>query len=348
MMDDYDIQPQGIATPSTLAGQDILVFGDTEGIEAADFSNCKVLGRVCDESTRFDGPVFAVSDAAQKFPQATVVVCTTETAEKSPTLPSNSERATGAGLTMHFNRVCYYRPTWPDISETLALLDDDVSRTVLAQQDRMLRNGVHFENFSSVAGSHYAHPHVGVAKGDNIISIGTFYGMPLRLFFNQTGRDCRVHCFEANANIYAQLCKNIVAWDMSERVVPVCAAIWSKTGMYAFDSQGGVGGGNVIDPSTGKHPVRETVDLAIYAYSIDDYVKQTGFIPTLIENGRIGITPQVLDGARDTIAKHKPKLILLDFVHSDSVKMLKELVPEYRVFYSESGRWKYGVYFATV
>ena len=89
----------------------------------------------------------------------------------------------------------------------------------------------------------------------------------------------------------------------------------------------------------GKRPTRETVDLAIYADSIDDYVEQSGFIPTFIENGRIGIAPQVLDGVRRTIARHNPKLILPDFVHTDCVKTLKELVPEYKVYCGESRRW---------
>ncbi len=82
--------------------------------------------------------------------------------------------------------------------------------------------------------------------------------------------------------------------------------------------------------------------------AVDDYVRESGFVPTLIESGRIGIATEVVKGAKATIVQHKPKLILLDYPDTAAISMIKAWVPEYQVYYSECGRGNYGVFFLSI
>ena len=90
------------------------------------------------------------------------------------------------------------------------------------------------------------------------------------------------------------------------------------------------------------------IDLAIFTYAVDDYVRESGFVPTLLESGRIGIATEVVKGAKETICRHKPKLILLDYPHTEAIALIKQWVPEYQVYYSECGRGSYGVFFLQI
>ncbi|GAB58434.1 hypothetical protein [Rheinheimera nanhaiensis] len=230
----------------------------------------------------------------------------------------------------------------------IALLADDISKRVMQQQFDMLQQNFYFDGFSVEAGEQYTHPVVHAMPGEKILCIGPYLGNPFKFFAKTSAGDFTAHTLEANPYTYAELCSNLVSWGLHKQVRPVCAGAWSSTGMVAFASEGHTGGGNVLELTADKTVKPGDIDMAIFTYAVDDYVAETGFIPTLIESGRIGIATEVIKGARQTIIEYKPKLILLDYPDSDSVRLINAWVPEYKIYYSECGRQRYGVFFLTL
>lgn len=236
------------------------------------------------------------------------------------------------------------------IKETLTLLSDERSRQFLSQHHKMLSYGAYVNNFSQINGStnSYQHPEVNIESGERIISINPMLGRPLKQFVSMTGGSCLIHCFEENPLQYMQLCKHLIDWKIEKNVVPVCAAISSSTGMLAVDHQGGSGHYNTGSFVNISDDNRHEVMQAVYAHTIDQYVQQTGFLPTLIDCTRQGLATNILDGAKDTIKKHKPKLILADSPYSSVASLIKELSDDYQIYYSECGKRRAGVFFAKV
>lgn len=340
----YKYGPQEFVTPSTNEFEEILIFGaGARGRRALKLflktGRTKVLCFIDDnklkQKRRIKGvKVLSVSESREQYPDRPVVIACA------------AERAINAKIRGVYPETHFFRESWPDISTNLKLLSDQISRNVIQQHDTMLRKGYYIKGFSRSAGGQFWHTEVHPRPGDKIIAIGPYYGKPLELFAKLTQNDFEAHCFEANTYVYSQLCKNLVTWGIADKVVPVGAGVWSKSGIMAFASGGHTGGGDIIDLED-ANASSQTIDMALFAYTIDEYVSQSGFVPTLIESGRIGIAPHVLEGAKETLSKHKPRLIFLDYPHTDALEFLKEIVPEYRIFYSEVNRIKYGVFYAT-
>ena len=205
------------------------------------------------------------------------------------------------------------------------------------------------DGFSGAAGSLHQHPFVSASPGEKILSFGTFAGSHLRLFRYSAKGDFEAHCLEPNPLVYPQLCKNIIQWGMKDQVVPVCAGVYTKSGMVAFVGDGGSGFNNVgqiISLDEDNVGERAGINAAQYAYSVDDYVTLTGFVPSLIESGKIGDAMRVLQSGQKTITEHKPKLILIGSPHSEIAKFINHLVPSYQIYYSECGRREFGAFFA--
>jgi hypothetical protein len=236
------------------------------------------------------------------------------------------------------------------IDETTNLLHDEQSRLFLQQHHEMLSNGVYVNNFSQVNGSNncYQHPNVHVEAMDNIISINPMLGRPIKYFVDVTQGQCNVLCFEENTLQYAQLCKNMVDWQIEKHVLPLCHAIFSSTGMISIDHQGASGHYNTGDLIRISDENRNDVMQAAFSYTIDDYLKQSPFQPTFIECARPGMASHILDGAINTIRNHGPKLLLAASPYSDIAKRIKQINPDYQLFYSESGMRSIGVFFAKI
>ncbi len=233
-------------------------------------------------------------------------------------------------------------------SLNLTVLHDEVSKRVMSQQMYLLQHNCYLDGFSDEAGAQYFHPMVQAQAGEQILCIGPYLGKPFVAFDSTSGGDFTAHCLEANPFTYAELCINLVSWGMHSKVRPVCAGAWSSTGMVAFASEGHTGGGNVLPLDAGGPIKPAAIDMAIFAYAVDDYVRESGFVPSLIESGRIGIGTEVVKGAKATIIRHKPKLILLDYPDTAAIGLIMLWVPEYKVYYSECGRGSYGVFFLSV
>lgn len=233
-------------------------------------------------------------------------------------------------------------------SINLSLLNDETSRRVMKQQFYLLRHNCYLDGFSEEAGAQYFHHAVQAVAGEKILCIGPYLGQPFMAFSTTSKGNFTAHTLEANPFTYADLCINLVSWGMHDKVRPVCAGAWSSTGMVAFASEGHTGGGNVLALKAGEAIKPGDIDMAIFVYAVDDYVKESGFVPTLIESGRIGIATEVVKGAKATITEYRPKLILLDYPDTTAISLIKQWVPDYKVYYSECGRGDYGVFFLCI
>jgi hypothetical protein len=288
------------------------------------------------QSTLNNLPILSPLQAHEKFPNLVIVVA------------SHGENDIAAMLRPLFKNIFFVRENATDISINHRLLEDQLSKDILYQHDQMIRNNIYVEGFSNEGGTQYEHPIVNAQPGEKILCVGPYYGRVLKTFADRCGNDFTAHCLEANPYVYSQLCLNLMDWGLHDKIVPVCAGAWSTSGMTAFRSDGHTGGGDIVATIPGEKIRKQELDMAIYTYTLDQYVSQTGFIPSLIESGRIGIATEVVKGAAEVITQYKPKLILLDFPYSDAPALIKSMVPEYKLYYTESNRINYGVFLAQV
>lgn len=285
-------------------------------------------------SSQLGCPVLPLNVVAKEYPRLPVICA------------SKNNFYLAQQLLAYFSQVYLYRQALPDLIKNVEFLADDLSKELLISHCEMIHNNVYVNNFSEQGGTQYEHEKVAIAEHEHILCIGPYLGNPLKAFAERSNNKFIAHCLEANPYVYAQLCRNIVLWNMKDKVIPVCAGAWSETGMVSFAGESHTGGGNIELESQAMTPL--SLDLAIYAYSVDDYLKMTGFTPSLIESGRIGIAEHVVAGASEYIKVNKPKLILLDYPQSNTPALLKALVPEYKIYYSECHRINYGTFFATI
>tara|TARA_R110002167_G_scaffold31464_17_gene103276 strand:+ start:3300 stop:4070 length:771 start_codon:yes stop_codon:yes gene_type:complete len=235
-----------------------------------------------------------------------------------------------------------------NIDATLSILGDQRSRNFLQQHHTLLSNGAYINNFSQINGTNdcYQHPDVKVEPQDKIISINPMLGRPLRQFVTMSNHQCQIHCFEENPLLYSQLCKNIVNWEIEKHVVPVCNAVHSNTGIVLVDNQGACGYYNNETLVALSAANRKDLNQAAYAFSLDDYIAQTGFNPTMIECSRPGMAEHILKGGQNSLKQTLPKLLLAASPYSDIARQIKQLSQDYRIYYSESGRRSFGIFFA--
>ncbi len=288
------------------------------------------------QSTLNGLPILSIEQAKKTYPDLTIVIAT------------QGENDIAAKLRPIFSEIYFFREYVADISTNVALLEDQLSKDILYQHDQMMRNNIYVNDFSKDGGTQYQHSIVKAKPGENIISVGPYYGRVLKEFAEICDNNFSAHCLEANPYVYSQLCLNIMDWGLHDKIIPVCAGAWSSSGMSAFRSDGHTGGGDIVTVQPGQKIRKQELDMAIYTYSLDHYVQNTRFAPSLIESGRIGIATEVVKGAEQTIKQHKPKLILLDYPHSLAPSLIKAMVPEYKLYYTESNRINYGVFLAQV
>lgn len=287
-----------------------------------------------ENNENMDIPCLSVESAAKKYAHLPVICA------------SNNNFNLAQQLFKYFSQVYLFRHALPDITKNIRFMADEKSKQLLQTHGDMIHHNVYVNHFSDAGGTQYHHEKVAVEPNENILCIGPYLGNPLKAFDEQSNHQFVAHCLEANPYVYAQLCRNIVLWGFKDCVTPVCAGAWSSSGMVAFAGESHTGGGNIDESQEEMSAL--SLDLAIYAYSVDDYLSMTGFLPTLIESGRIGIATDVIAGAKNYIQQYKPKLILLDYPQSNTPAMLKTLVPEYKIYYSECNRINYGTFFATI
>jgi hypothetical protein len=230
------------------------------------------------------------------------------------------------------------------------LLADEDSKQRFQEHCKLLQQKSYVQNFSTIDGqlSIYRHPEVKVRRAEQIVSINPHLGGPLKHFVQAAGAQVRIHCFEERSNQYSALCRNLLHWHIEPYVVPVCAGVWSETGLLTINHMGHSGAMYLPEIVAAASADRPAVRDAYYAYKLDDYLACQNFRPSLIECGRPGLAYAIIQGAKRTIQQFKPRLILVDSPSCSWLQDVKKWVPEYRVFYSECGRRKSGAFLLTL
>ena len=233
------------------------------------------------------------------------------------------------------NTVCDNKQT-----ENRALLADMASGHRYDLHCQLLKQQGYVQYFSVVDGqlSIYRHPAVPVSPSEQIISINPHLGGPLKYFRQAGGAGSRIHVFEERIHQYANLCRNLAHWQLTDCVTPVCAGIWSGTGLYTTSHEGSSGTLYFAETKAVSECKETVVANAHQAYRLDDYLAKQHFTPTLIECGRQGFASDIIAGAEQTIKSLKPKLILVDSPWNDWLALVKQWVPQYKVYYTEAGR----------
>lgn len=231
----------------------------------------------------------------------------------------------------------------------LNLLYDEQSQVFLQQHRDMLNAGMYVNFFSHIQGdmNRFKHYALALTEDETIISINPMQGGALKQFCQLTEQTCQIHYFEENPLLYMDVCKNLIVWQIENNVKPMCAGIAEQSGMFALTHNGGSGHYTSGEITALDAIARDNISQANYCFRLDDYLVQQGIVPTLIECGRPNMAHNIVHGGRDIIEKYHPRLMLVDSPFSNLPAMLKQLQPDYRIFYCEYGLRNVGVYYAT-
>ena len=174
---------------------------------------------------------------------------------------------------------------------------------------------------------------VDVSKGDICIDCGACLG-DTTLWMVKSGAK-EVHSFEIDKENIECLQKTISSNSVDRKVKIVQKAVSSREGgvIYYSKNQGNVGGGTVsFEEKEGSYPVE--------VCRLDDYCKEAKVIPDFIKMDIEGAEMSALNGAREVIAKHAPKLAICIY-HSWEDRfniplLINEINPSYRMYLKKS------------
>lgn len=146
-------------------------------------------------------------------------------------------------------------------------------------------------------------------SGDTVFDVGAFHGLMSIVASKAVGPSGKVIAFEPNPVAREWLNKHL-RLNKCTNVTVEPVGLMDFEGSASFYVQEG-------DVTWNSSFVREFVDskhqltpLTVECTSIDAYVRNTGLIPDLIKIDTEGTELSVLQGAKETIAKHKPILVL--------------------------------------
>ncbi|WP_051343994.1 FkbM family methyltransferase [Alicyclobacillus herbarius] len=213
-----------------------------------------------------------------------------------------------------------------DIRETYLLLNDDLSRSIYLNVI-LLRISGNGSFIPYTPYSQYLHPSIKLSPNPVIIDGGAYDGDSAKIFYQATLGQCLIYSFEPSPDTYIRLIKNLEHAGLTDRVIPLNFALWSKTDTLKFMQS--------IDPSSNKLSLRG--EITVRAISIDDFmakerVKKCDYVKLDVE----GAEPEVLLGCQETIDRHSPALSICvyhDVKHLLSIpQMLKKMYPQYKLY----------------
>lgn len=148
----------------------------------------------------------------------------------------------------------------------------------------------------------YFHPLVRPRAGDVIVDGGAFIGDSAEGFLQALQGDAMIHSFEPDEKNFSRLREWIDKTKNAEKVMPVKAGIWSKSGKLNF--AGGQSAASRFVPAANTAQLENAIDVA----SLDDYFSNVGGPVSLIKLDVEKSEYEALKGARGTITKYLPRL----------------------------------------
>ncbi|MEW5930234.1 MAG: FkbM family methyltransferase [Gemmatimonadota bacterium] len=156
-----------------------------------------------------------------------------------------------------------------------------------------------------------------VRPGDTVLDIGAHVGYYSLLSSVLAGDGGTVWAFEPNPRNCAFLRRHV---EINRRgnVRVTEAAVSDAAGRARFDFGRGSGTGRLSGDGA----------IEVETVRLDDFVRERGISPTAVKVDVEGAEVQVLDGARATLAEHRPVIFLSTHgaeVHRASMQLLREL-----------------------
>lgn len=156
-----------------------------------------------------------------------------------------------------------------------------------------------------------------VRPGATVLDVGAHVGYYTLLSAVLAGPSGRVHAFEPNPK-NADFLRRHVRINRLDTVRVEQAAVSDHEGTARFDFGTGSGTGHLADRGA----------LEVRTLRLDDYCAQHALAPAAIKIDVEGAEMSVLQGARETLARHRPVIFLSTHgpeVHRASLAFLREL-----------------------
>ena len=179
---------------------------------------------------------------------------------------------------------------------------------------------------------------VDVEQGDVVFDCGAFI-LDSAIWALKRGADT-VFAFEPNPNTLPHAQHNKALHDPQDRIRIITSGVGDKSGTVAFD--GGQGGSSAV-ASTGE--------LHISVTTLDDFCNAHKVVPSFIKMDVEGFELAALNGARQLLAAHTPKLAICVYHKQEDLwtipALLKSIVPAYTFYLKKHSRESELVLYAT-
>ncbi len=171
-----------------------------------------------------------------------------------------------------------------------------------------------------------------VRDGDIVYDVGGHHGLMSVIAAKAAGATGKVVTFEPNPNARRHIV-NHLSLNGVTNVTIEDAALSDINGECPFYVQEGVVSWNSTIEKTFADP--GCAPIKITTTTLDDYVRRSNLIPRVIKIDTEGSEFKVLKGATQTIAQHKPVLIM-EF-NPESARAVGVVLSNYREFLEKEG-----------
>ena len=174
---------------------------------------------------------------------------------------------------------------------------------------------------------------VRVEEGDICLDGGAFIG-DTALYFTE-GKALKIYSFEIDRGNLECLKTNMINFGKTETVEIIEKALGRRCGTMSYvPMQGNVSGGHIAEAPAGEDGYEVSVT------TIDAFCEERKIVPNFIKMDIEGAELDALEGARNTIQEHHPKLavcIYHKWEHHWNIPILvHELCPEYQLYLKKS------------
>ncbi len=168
-----------------------------------------------------------------------------------------------------------------------------------------------------------------IKLGDNetYLDLGAYRGDTIEEFLTQTNGKCTgIMALEPDAKNYKKLSEYVDTLEVKDKISLFNMASWDSGKVMTFDG----GGGRNSAIGEGK--------FTVHATDIDSLLKSLDveMIPTYVKMDVEGAEHETINGMKELLSKHKPKLIVSAYHRTGDVftlpGLIKSINPEYRIY----------------
>ncbi|MBV8773930.1 MAG: FkbM family methyltransferase [Deltaproteobacteria bacterium] len=148
-------------------------------------------------------------------------------------------------------------------------------------------------------------------RGDTVFDIGAFHGLMSTIASKAVGPTGRVIAFEPNEASRTHLQAHL-SLNRCTNVTVESTGLMDQQKEYAFYAQAGNSSWNSSFVRAFVDASQEVEPVTINCTTVDEYVERTGLVPRLMKIDTEGTEFMVLQGAIQTIQRHRP-ILLMEF-----------------------------------